>query len=111
MVHTYCPGTPGAEVRAIRPDRRQGHGLGYGTVIEMPPTVSYVVVRPMPAFDLDTYVERSRAVDLSAIDWALVPRHPVPPETIRTLPYMPASASPTIISSPRLLATRTTADP
>src|SRR5260370_15052968 len=77
----------------------------------MPPTVSYVVVRPMPAFDLDTYVERSRAVDLSAIDWALVPRHPVPPETIRTLHYMQDVESHTIIYLRSLLATRAIDDP
>src|SRR6266550_2343060 len=65
----------------------------------------------MPAFDLDTYVERSRAVDLSAIDWALVPRHPVPPETIRTLRYMQDIESHTIIYLRALLATRAIDDP
>jgi len=65
----------------------------------------------MPAFDLDTYVERSRAVDLSAIDWALVPRHPVPPETIRTLRFMQDIESHTIIYLRSLLATRAIDDP
>ena len=65
----------------------------------------------MPAFDLDTYVERSRAVDLSAIDWALVPRHPVPPETIRTLRFMQDIESHTIIYLRALLATRAIDDP
>ena len=65
----------------------------------------------MPAFDLDTYVERSRAVDLSAIDWALVPRHPVPAETIRTLRYMQDIESHTIIYLRSLLATRAIDDP
>ena len=92
-------------------DRRQEHRPGYGTVIEIPPTVSYVVTRPMPAFDLDTYVERSRAVDLSTIDWAEVPRHPVPPETIRTLRYMQDIESHTIIYLRALLATRAIDDP
>src|SRR5258705_2352045 len=65
----------------------------------------------MPAFDLDTYVERSRAVDLSAIDWALVPQHPVPPETIRTLRFMQDIESHTIIYLRALLATRAIDDP
>ena len=65
----------------------------------------------MPAFDLDTYVERSRAVDLSAIDWAWMPRHPVPPETIRTLRFMQDIESHTIIYLRSLLATRAIDDP
>jgi len=65
----------------------------------------------MAAFDLDTYVERSRAVDLSAIDWAEVPRHPVPPETLRTLRYMQDIESHTIIYLRSLLATRAIDDP
>ena len=65
----------------------------------------------MAAFDLDTYVERSRAVDLSAIDWAEVPRYPVPPETLRTLRYMQDIESHTIIYLRSLLATRAIDDP
>ena len=65
----------------------------------------------MPAFDLDTYVERSRALDLSAIDWAEVPRYPVPPETLRTLRYMQDIESHTIIYLRSLLATRAIDDP
>ena len=33
----------------------------------------------MPTFDLDAYVARSGAVDLDAIAWDEVPRHPLPP--------------------------------
>src|SRR5689334_24572625 len=69
------------------------------------------MTRPMAAFDLDTYVERSRAVDLSAIDWAEVPRYPVPPETLRTLRYMQDIESHTIIYLRSLLATRAIDDP
>lgn len=65
----------------------------------------------MPAFDLDTYVGRSRAVDLSAIAWADVPRHPVPPQTVRTLRYMQDIESHTIIYLRSLLATRAVDDP
>jgi len=65
----------------------------------------------MPAFDLDSYVGRSRAVDLAAIDWAEVPRHPVPAEALRTLRYMQDIESHTIIYLRALLATRAIDDP
>src|SRR5712692_1207371 len=60
----------------------------------------------MPAFDLDTYVARSQAVDLSVIAWSDVVRHPVPPEAIRALRYMQDIESHTIIYLRSLLATR-----
>ncbi|HEV8583906.1 MAG TPA: ferritin-like domain-containing protein [Methylomirabilota bacterium] len=65
----------------------------------------------MPAFDLDAWVARSRAVDLSEIDWAKVARHPVPPETVRTLRFMQDIESHTIIYTRTLLATRAIDDP
>jgi len=65
----------------------------------------------MPAFNLDSYVGRSRAVDLAAIDWADVPRHPVPSEVVRTLRYMQDIESHTIIYLRALLATRAIDDP
>src|SRR2546422_10346559 len=64
------------------------------------------VSRRMPAFDLDAWVARSRAVDLSEIDWAAVPRHPVSPDAIRTLRYMQDIESHTIIYTRSLQATR-----
>ena len=67
--------------------------------------------RRMSAFDLDTWVARSRAVDLSAIDWAAVPHHPVSAETIRTLRYMQDIESHTIIYTRALLATRAIDEP
>ena len=42
----------------------------------------------MSTFDIDTYLARSGAVDLWAVDWADVSNHPLPPEAIRTLRYM-----------------------
>jgi hypothetical protein len=42
----------------------------------------------MPAFNLDAWVARSGALDLSAVAREDVPRHPVRPETIRTLRFM-----------------------
>src|SRR5215510_7792181 len=65
----------------------------------------------MPAFDLDAWVARSRAVDLAAIDWASVPHHPVSPDTIRTLRYMQDIESHTIVYLRALLATRAIDDP
>jgi hypothetical protein len=47
-------------------------------------------------FNLDAYVARSRALDLAAIPWDDVARHPVPDETIRTLHYMQNIESHTI---------------
>jgi len=67
--------------------------------------------RRMPAFDLDAWVARSRAVDLSEIDWAAVPCHPVSSETLRTLRYMQDIESHTIIYTRSLLATRAIDDP
>src|SRR2546428_12860208 len=69
------------------------------------------VSRRMPAFDLDAWVARSRAVDLSEIDWAAVPRHPVSPDAIRTLRYMQDIESHTIIHTRSLLATRAIDEP
>src|SRR5207248_2043249 len=65
----------------------------------------------MPAFDLDAWVARSRAIDLAEIDWEAVPHHPVAPEIIRTLHYMQDIESHTIVYTRSLLATRAIADP
>jgi hypothetical protein len=65
----------------------------------------------MPAFDLEAYVGRSRALDLSAFDWAEVPRHSLPMEAVRTLRYMQDIESHTIIYLRALLATRAIDDP
>ena len=65
----------------------------------------------MPGVDLEAYVARSRAVDLSAVPWDEVPRHPLAPEAIRTLTYMQDIESHTIIYLRELLATRAVDDP
>jgi len=65
----------------------------------------------MGAVDLEAYVARSRAVDLAAFPWADVPRHPLSPETIRTLRYMQDVEAHTIIYLRELLATRAVDDP
>jgi hypothetical protein len=65
----------------------------------------------MAAVDLEAYVARSRALDLSAFAWADVARQPVNPETIRTLRYMQDIESHTIIYLRELLATRAVDEP
>ena len=65
----------------------------------------------MPAVDLEAYVARSGGVDLSAFAWDDVPRHPLSPETIRTLRYMQDVESHTIIYLRELLSTRAVDEP
>ena len=62
-------------------------------------------------FDLDAYISRSGAVDLSAIAWEQVPQHPLPQEAVRTLRYMQDIESHTIIYLRSLLDTRAIDDP
>jgi len=75
------------------------------------PSVAGPPASNTPAFDLEAYVARSRAVDLSAIPWDEIPRHPLSTETIRTLRYMQDIESHTIIYLRSLLATRAIDDP
>jgi len=65
----------------------------------------------MGASDAETYVPRSRALDLSDIPWDDVPRHPLPPAAVRTLRYMQDIESHTIIYLRELLGTRAIDDP
>jgi hypothetical protein len=62
-------------------------------------------------FDIDAYLARSGALDLSGIDWADVARHPLPAQAIRTLKYMQDIESHTIVYLRSLLATRAIDDP
>jgi Fatty acid desaturase len=62
---------------------------------------------PPPApFDLDAWIARSGALDLSVIAWEDVARHPLPAPAVRTLRYMQDIESHTIIYLRSLLATR-----
>jgi hypothetical protein len=65
----------------------------------------------MAAFDLDAWVARSGAIDLDAIPWGDVAKHPVPAEALRTLTFMQDIESHTIIYLRSLLATRAVDDP
>ena len=62
-------------------------------------------------FDLETYVSRSRALDLSDIRWDDVRRYPLSGEAMRTLQYMQDIESHTIVYLRTLLSTRAIDDP
>ena len=65
----------------------------------------------MAVFDIDAYLARTGALDLTGIEWADVPKYPVSPEAIRTLRYMQDIESHTIVYLRSLLATRAIDDP
>ncbi|HTF35721.1 MAG TPA: ferritin-like domain-containing protein [Myxococcota bacterium] len=65
----------------------------------------------MEEFDLDAYTARSRALDLSGIDFDRVPETPLAPEALRTLSYMQDIESHTIVYLRQLLATRVIDEP
>ena len=65
----------------------------------------------MDGFDLEGYVARSHALDLSGIVWEDVPRHPLPAGAVRTLRYMQDIESHTIVYLRSLLSTRAIDDP
>jgi hypothetical protein len=65
----------------------------------------------MAPFDIAAYVGRSQALDLSAVDWAAVPRHPIPAGALRVMRYMQDIESHTIVYLRALLATRAIDDP
>jgi hypothetical protein len=65
----------------------------------------------MVAFDLDTWIARSGALDLGAFAWSEVAKYPVSPATVRALTYMEDIESHTIVYLRSLLATRAIDDP
>jgi hypothetical protein len=65
----------------------------------------------MEPFDLEAYVARSRALDLTGIAFEDVPRHPLSAEVVRTLIYMQDIETYTLIYLKSLLSTRTIDDP
>lgn len=64
----------------------------------------------MIPLDIETYVERSRSLDLSDIDWHSVGHHPLPGDARRTLRYMQDIESYTIMYLHELLSTRVVDD-
>src|SRR3989441_9126705 len=65
----------------------------------------------MDELDLEAYTGRSRALDLTDIDWDEIPRHPLPEAAVRTLRYMQDIETHTIVYLRTLLATRAIDDP
>ncbi len=62
-------------------------------------------------FDLDRYLRNSKKVDLSEIDWAKIPDHPLSAGDVMCLHYMMDIETHTVIYLRDLLATRVAADP
>jgi hypothetical protein len=65
----------------------------------------------MPGHEIDEYVTRSRALDLTGIDWTSVRRYPLPVPAIRTLRYMQDVETHTVVYLRTLLSTRAIDDP
>jgi len=65
----------------------------------------------MDATLLEDYLSCSRALDVSDVAWAEVPRHPLPAEAVRALRYMQDIETHTIVYVRSLLHTRAIDDP
>ncbi|MGH7895238.1 MAG: acyl-ACP desaturase [Candidatus Binatia bacterium] len=65
----------------------------------------------MDVLDLDTYVGRSRALDLDGMAWDDVARHPLSDAAVRTLRYMQDIESHTIVYERELAKTRAIDEP
>lgn len=65
----------------------------------------------MMNLDIDTYAARSRALEISDIDWTSIGRHPLSADARRTLRYMQDIESYTIMYLHELLSTRIVDDP
>ena len=60
---------------------------------------------------IDTWTQRSRALDLDGLAWDEIARTPLPPEAVRTLLYMQDIESHTVVYVRQLLSTRVIDDP
>lgn len=63
------------------------------------------------SFNLPVYLEKSRKLDVTGIDWADVPRHPLSSDEIRILTYTMDIESNTIVYLKELLASRAAEEP
>ncbi len=70
-----------------------------------------IVVEVMDAFDLETYLSRSQALDVSDLPWAEVREHPLSDASLRCLRYMQDIENHTIVYLRTLLSTRAIDDP
>ena len=99
---------------AGKPPARRGPAHGcrqssrtHGRVV----SVSAMTPSHAPAVDLEAWVARSGALDLSAIAWDQVDRYPLPAGAVRALRYMQDIESHTVVYLRELLATRAIEDP
>src|SRR6185369_16188135 len=65
----------------------------------------------MASAGIEPYLGRSRALDLSGIDWDAIPRNPLSAEAVRTLRYMQDIETHTVVYLRTLLSTRAIDDP
>src|SRR5579862_6291876 len=75
------------------------------------PVVPPYLPNIMNAIDLDAYVSRSAALDVSDLPWDDIPRFAIPDAALRTLRYMQDIESHTIVYLRELLSTRAIDDP
>lgn len=61
--------------------------------------------------DVDAFADRSRALDLTGLDWKAIPDRPLSPLAIRALDYMQDVESHTIVYQRELASTRALDDP
>lgn len=61
-------------------------------------------------FNIDRFMESSGKLDLSDIDWAEVPRHPLTPEALRTLRYFLTTESSTFFYTRALMSAQGTVE-
>ncbi len=57
-------------------------------------------------FDINRFMDHSGKVDLSDIDWAMVPRYPMTPEALRTLRYFMRTEGSTFFYAKHLMKTK-----
>jgi rubrerythrin len=62
-------------------------------------------------FDIDRYLRNSKRLDLSEIDWADIPNHPLSDGDVMSMHYMMDIETHTVIYLRDLLATRASGDP
>ena len=61
-------------------------------------------------FDINRFMDHSGRVDLSDIDWAMVPKHPMTPEALRTLRYFMVTEGSTFFYVKALMKTKAATD-
>jgi hypothetical protein len=73
--------------------------------------LNFIMAAVAKEFDLDGYLKRTGALDLTGVAWSDVPRHPITPEAVRTLRYMQDVEHHTIVFSRTIFTKRAINDP